>query len=162
MAARHSTPDLCDAHREFVRVAEPVFRDFGGIERYAGVIRTVKCFEDNSRIAERVAEPGDGAVLVVDGGGSLRCALLGDNLAQTAMSNGWSGLLVYGCVRDVEVLATIALGVKALAPHPMKSLKRGVGETDGVVEFAGVSFVPGHYLYADANGVIVSPTDLAG
>ena len=137
-----------------------MFRDFGGRGAFGGMIHTIKCFEDNSLVADKVSQPGAGGVLVVDGGGSRRCALLGDNLALQAIEAGWSGVLVYGCVRDVEILSTLALGVKALAAHPVRSTKRDVGEFDRVVEFAGVSFVPGHYLYADANGVIVSPTDL--
>jgi regulator of ribonuclease activity A len=159
-ANRFCTPDLCDEYPEIVRVAAPIFRGFGGVSSFGGEIDTIKCFEDNSLLAERVGEPGEGGVLVVDGGGSLRCGLLGDNLAAKAAANGWSGVVVYGCVRDVEVLARIDLGIQALAAHPMKSIKRQVGEYDRVLDFAGVSFIPGHYVYADANGLLVSPTDL--
>jgi regulator of ribonuclease activity A len=158
--SRICTPDLCDEHPEIVRVAAPIFRGFGGTSSFGGEIDTIKCFEDNSLVARKVDEPGEGGVLVVDGGGSLRCGLLGDNLAAKAAANGWSGVVVYGCVRDVEALARIDLGIQALAAHPVKSLKREVGEYDRVVEFAGISFIPGHYLYADANGLLVSPTDL--
>ncbi len=154
------TPDLCDQHAETVRVADPIFRGFGGVSAFGGQIVTIKCFEDNSLVAEKVDEPGNSWVLVVDGGGSLRCALLGDNLAAKAAANGWTGVVVYGCVRDVGVLAEVELGIQALAAHPMKSVKRGVGEYDRVLDFAGVSFIPGHYVYADANGLLVSPTDL--
>ena len=154
------TPDLCDEHAEIVRVADPIFRGFGGVSSFGGQIVTIKCFEDHSLLAETVDEPGKGRVLVVDGGGSRRCALLGDNLAVTAAANGWAGVVVYGCVRDVEELAEIAFGVQALAAHPLRGIKRGIGEYDRVLDFAGVSFIPGHYVYADANGLLVSPTEL--
>jgi regulator of ribonuclease activity A len=153
-------PDLCDAHPELVRVAEPMFSNFGGRIAFGGTITTIKCFEDNSLVADVVKTPGEGRVLVVDAGGSTRCGMVGDNLAADAARNGWQGIVVYGCVRDVDVLAEIDVGIQALAPHPMKSVKRGVGERDLVVHFAGVSFVPGQYLYADNNGVLVSPTRL--
>jgi regulator of ribonuclease activity A len=155
-----SLPDLCDLHADAVRAAEPVFMSFGGRSAFGGPIRTIKCFEDNSLVAERVREPGDGAVLVIDGGGSRRCALVGDNLARLASERGWAGILAYGCVRDVSELAAIDLGVQALAAHPLRSIKRGEGQRDLVVEFAGLSFVPGHYVYCDPNGVVVSPIAL--
>ncbi|TAA43878.1 putative 4-hydroxy-4-methyl-2-oxoglutarate aldolase [Pseudoxanthomonas winnipegensis] len=150
-----STPDLCDAHPE-VQVAEPLFRDFGGAQAFSGTIVTLRCPEDNSRVREQVEQAGTGKVLVIEAGGSLRHAMLGDMLAEKAVANGWSGVLVHGCVRDVEVLANLPLGIKALAAVPMKTEKRGLGEVDVPVRFAGVSFVPGHWLYADANGVIVA------
>jgi len=155
-------PDLCDANEDIVRVAEPIFSAFGGRAAYGGVIETIKCFEDNSVVAERVGEPGSGRVLVVDGGGSCRCALLGDNLARKAADNGWEGIVVYGCVRDVGELREMDIGVHALAAHPLRSVKKGVGERDRVVTFAGVSFIPGQYVYADANGIIVAPVSLLG
>lgn len=154
-------PDLCDAHGDLVSILEPIFSGFGGIDAFGGPAVTVKCFEDNSRVGELVAQPGAGRVLVVDGGGSLRCALLGDNLAQKAADNGWAGVLVYGCVRDVEILAGIELGVQALAPHPRRSVKRGVGDVDVAVTFAGVTIRPGDHVYADANGVITAPEALS-
>lgn len=150
-----STPDLCDAHPE-VQVAEPLFRDFGGAPAFSGTIVTLRCPEDNSRVREQVEQAGTGKVLVIEAGGSLRHAMLGDMLAEKAVANGWSGVLVHGCVRDVEVLANLPLGIKALAAVPMKTEKRGLGEVDVPVRFAGVSFVPGQWLYADANGVIVA------
>jgi len=153
-------PDLCDANAEIVRVAEPLFRSFGCRRSYGGPIATVKCFEDNSGVAARVDESGEGRVLVVDAGGSKRCAILGDNLASRAAKRGWQGIIVYGCVRDVDELAVIDLGVHALAAHPLRSVKRGVAEHDLVVSFAGVSFVPGQYVYADPNGIIVAPVAL--
>ena len=153
-------PDLCDANADIVRVAEPVFRSFGGRAAFGGPIETIKCFEDNSLVAERVDEPGEGRVLVVDGGGSRRCALVGDNLAAKASANGWAGIVVYGCVRDVDELANIDVGVQALGAHPLRSVKAGVGTRDLVLHFAGASFVPGQFCYADNNGVLVSPVDL--
>lgn len=153
-------PDLCDAYGEAVEVLEPMFADFGGRSSFGGPVRTLKCHEDNSLVAQRVDEPGDGAVLVVDGGGSLRCALLGDNLAAKAARNGWAGVLVYGCVRDVEALAQIDLGIQALAAHPRRSVKQGIGERDVPVTFGGVRFAPGRFVYADGNGVIVADQPL--
>ena len=154
-------PDLCDAHGDVVRVAQPMFAFYGARRSYGGPIATIKCFEDNSLVAERLAQPGEGRVLVVDGGGSMRCALLGDSLASQASLNGWQGVIVFGCVRDVDELARIELGVHALAAHPMRSVKRGVGQQDVVVAFAGVDFVPGHHAYADANGILVAPISLS-
>lgn len=155
-----SLPDLCDAHPDVVRVAEPLFTGYGGRRAFGGPIRTVKCFEDNSLVAERVREPGEGAVLVVDGGGSRRCALVGDNLAALASENGWAGILVYGCVRDVEELAAIDVGIQAVACHPLRSIKRGEGQRDVPVSFAGVHFIPDQFVYCDPNGVVVAPVAL--
>lgn len=154
------TPDLCDAYPDQVQVLEPMFSNFGGHDSFGGQIVTLKCFEDNSRVKEQAELDGKGKVLVVDGGGSLRCALLGDMIAEKAARNGWEGLVIYGCVRDVDVLAQTQVGIQALASHPLKSQKRGLGDLDVVVTFAGVTFRPGHYLYADNNGVIVSPVPL--
>lgn len=154
-----TTPDLCDTHPE-VQVAEPLFRGYGGRVAFHGAIATVRCHEDNSRVRELAGTPGQGRVMVVDGGGSLRRALLGDQIAATAARNGWAGFLIHGAVRDVEVLAQLDLGVQALAAHPMKTEKRGLGEVDVPVRFAGVDFHPGHWLYADGNGVIVSARKL--
>ena len=154
-----TTPDLCDNHPE-VAVADPVFRDYGGNPAFCGRIVTTDCFEDNSRVRDLVATDGRGKVLVVQGGGSLRRSLLGDMLAERAVANGWSGLLINGCVRDVEALAKLPLGVKALAACPVKTEKLGVGEVDVAVTFAGLTFSPGHWLYADRNGVVVAVTDL--
>lgn len=150
------TCDLCDDHPDKVRVCEPLFANFGGRQAFGGQIVTVKCFEDNSRVKELLATPGLGRVLVVDGGGSLRCALLGDLIGDSAVKQGWSGVIVYGCVRDVDALAELDLGVQALASIPLKSVRKGVGETELPVTFGGVTFTPGEYVYADNNGVIVS------
>lgn len=153
------TPDLCDAYPD-VAVVEPMFGNFGGRDSFGGQIVTVKCFEDNSLVKELVAEDGTGKVMVVDGGGSLRRAMLGDMLAEQAAKNGWAGIIIYGCVRDVDVLIQTALGIQALASHPMKTDKRGVGELNIPVTFGGVTFRPGEYVYADNNGIIVSPSAL--
>lgn len=154
------TCDLCDAHPEDVRVCEPMFNQFGGREAFAGEMVTVKCFEDNSRVKEVLATPGAGKVLVVDGGGSLRCALLGDMIGEDAVKNGWSGIIVHGCVRDVDALASLDLGVQAMAAIPLKSVRRGEGQLNIPVTFGGITFVPGQYIYADSNGVLVSAKKL--
>ncbi|MBP0942653.1 ribonuclease E activity regulator RraA [Pseudomonas alliivorans] len=154
------TPDLCDAYPDLIQVVEPMFSNFGGRDSFGGKIVTLKCFEDNSLVKEQIALDGKGKVLVVDGGGSLRCAMLGDMVAEQASKNGWEGVLIYGCVRDVDMLAQTDLGVQALASHPKKSEKRGVGELNVPVTFGGVTFKPGDYLYADNNGVIISPSPL--
>ena len=153
------TPDLCDAHPE-VQVVEPMFGNFGGREAFGGEIVTVKCFEDNSVVKEQVAKPGKGKVMVVDGGGSMRAALLGDMLADQAVENGWEGLLIYGCIRDVDAIGETDLGVQALGTYPRKTEKRGLGDLNVPVTFGGVTFQPGHYVYADNNGVVVSTKSL--
>jgi regulator of ribonuclease activity A len=149
-----STPDLCDAHPDDVRVLEPLLQPFGGREAFGGEIVTIKCFEDNSLVKQLAAKPGHGRVMVVDGGGSLRRALLGDMIAANAADNGWAGLIIYGAVRDVEALRDIELGVMAMAPIPVKTDKRGLGDLDVPVTFGGVTFHPGEFAYADDNGVI--------
>ncbi|MFZ5722819.1 MAG: ribonuclease E activity regulator RraA [Pseudomonadota bacterium] len=154
------TCDLCDEHPEDVRVCEPMFSQFGGRECFGGEIVTAKCFEDNSRVKETLATPGKGKVLVVDGGGSLRCAMLGDMIGEDAVKNGWEGVIVYGCVRDVDALGTLDLGVQALAAIPLKSNRRGEGQKDIPVTFGGITFVPGQYVYADNNGIVVSAKKL--
>jgi len=154
------TPDLCDEYPELVEVVEPMFHNFGGIDNFGGEIVTVKCFEDNSIVKEQVGLPGNGRVMVVDGGGSKRNALLGDMLAEKAASNGWAGLIIYGCIRDVDVIRQTNLGVQALGCNPRKTEKRGLGDLNVEVKFGGVVFKPGHYVYADNNGVIVSPKAL--
>lgn len=156
----YSVPDICDDFIEEISVLEPLFTDFGGKVKFSGEIATIKCFEDNSLVRDAVRSPGQGRVLVVDGGGSLRHALLGDLLAAAAAENGWQGLLINGCVRDVEILETIDLGVKALKSHPVKTAKRGEGQLDVNVTFAGATIRPGAFLYADANGVVVAARDL--
>lgn len=153
-------PELCDRFPEQVRVVEPMFINFGGRERFSGPVQTVKTFEDNSLVREQVGEPGLGRVLVVDAGGSMRCALLGDMLAAKASDNGWAGIVMYGCIRDVNAISDIDIGVQALGVHPIKSEKRGRGELGVAVRFAGVDIVPGDYCYADNNGILFSSMEL--
>ena len=150
------TADLCDDYSQTVQICEPVFSDFGGESRFHGEISTIKCYEDNSLVREAVAEPGRGRVLVVDAGGSLRCAMLGDLLAAKAVENGWAGVIMYGLIRDSADIAKMQLGVKALGTLPLKSVKKGLGERDVQVRFAGVLFVPGQFVYADEDGIICS------
>ncbi len=152
------TADLCDAHA--VEVLEPLFRDFGGAARFSGPVATVRVYEDNVLVREVLESPGAGRVLVVDGGGSLYCALLGDRLAQLACDNGWSGVVVNGCVRDTAQLAAIPIGIRALAAHPRKSGKQGEGEQNMILRMAGTGISPGQYLYADEDGVIIAPQPL--
>ena len=154
------TCDLCDDHPDDVRVCEPMFGSFGGREAFGGEIVTVKCHEDNSRVKELLATPGKGKVLVVDGGGSMRCALMGDMIGESAVQQSWEGVIIYGCVRDVDALAQLDLGVHAVAAIPLKSVRKGVGETGLDITFGGVTFVQGQYVYADNNGVIVAAKKL--
>ena len=151
-----ATTDLSDAHPE-TQVCEPIFHDFGGRKSFHGPIATLKVFEDNALVRAALEEKGEGRVLVVDGGGSMRCALLGGNLGQLAVKNGWAGVVVYGCIRDSEEIATQAVGVKALGVHPRKS-EKGLHSAlrNKTVNFAGASFKPGSWLYADADGIVVS------
>ena len=151
-----TTPDLCDDHPDDVRVLAPMFRTFGGREAFFGPAVTVRCHEDNSRVKDLVGTPGEGRVIVVDGGGSTAKALLGDQLAQSAADNGWAGAVIHGAVRDVEILRTIDLGVQALCSIPLKTEKLGVGDVGLTVTFGGVTITPGDWVYADANGVVVS------
>lgn len=151
-----STPDLCDEHGDAVQVLDPVFRHYGAIRRFGGEVETVQCFEDNSRVAELLKTPGNGRVLVVDGGASPRRSLLGDNLAAAAVTNGWSGVVINGYIRDVEDVEPMAVGVMALGGIPRKTDKRGRGEVGVTLEFAGVTIRRGDYLYADGTGIIVS------
>jgi len=153
------TPDLCDDFPE-VKVVEPGFKNYGGVKAFGGEVVTVKCYEDNSVVKEQVGLPGEGRVMVVDGGASTRHALLGDMLAAKAADNGWAGLIIYGCIRDVDDIGKTALGVQALGTQPRKSEKRGLGDLNVPVTFGGVTFRPGQYVYADNNGIIVSEKPL--
>ncbi|MBJ6761563.1 ribonuclease E activity regulator RraA [Myxococcaceae bacterium JPH2] len=157
------TADLCDTHGSapHFQVASPGLLDYGGRRAFFGPISTVHALEDNSLVRRALEEEGRGRVLVVDGGGSLRCALVGDQLALLAERNGWAGVVVNGCIRDADDVARIAVGVKALGTHPRKSLKRNEGERDVEVRFAGVTFRPGQHLYADSDGLVVSDTALS-
>lgn len=154
-----STPDLTDAHAQAAAI-ELQFASYGRIRQFGGRAVTIKCHEDNSLVKQCVAEPGAGRVIVVDGGGSLRRALLGDMLAQQAAANGWAGLVINGAVRDVDEIAAMALGVQALGHCPLKTEKLGMGQRDVPIAFGGVAIAPGDYIYADNNGVIVSKRPL--
>ena len=155
-----ATTDLSDAHPD-LQVCDPVFADYGGVYKFYGPIRTLKIFEDNALVRSTLETPGDGAVLVVDGGASMRCALVGGNLGVLAVKNNWAGIVVNGCVRDSEELVEHDVGIKALATHPRKS-EKGLhsGHVDKVVTFAGVTFKPGAWIYCDGDGIVVSETKL--
>jgi len=161
MTTLKATADLCDDHADAVQVCEPAFRAYGGRHAFSGPVCTVRCFEDNSRIKEAVDGPGEGRVLVVDGGGSRRRALFGGNLGLAAVKNGWAGVIIHGCIRDSAELAQLNLGIRALGTMPLRSEKRGIGDRDVPVRFAGVTFRPGDYVYADEDGVVVSHGPLA-
>lgn len=153
-----ATTDLSDAHPD-APVAAPIFRDFGGKTAFHGQVKTIKVFEDNALVRSTLETPGEGRVLVVDGGGSDRCALVGGNLGVLGVKNGWAGIVVNGCIRDSEEIGGQEIGVKALATHPRKSEKGlHTAHRDKVVNFAGVTFKPGAWLYADADGILVSDT----
>ena len=155
-----STPDLCDVYEGGISVLDPIFTNFGGRERFYGEAVTVKCFEDNSTVKELAGTAGKGRVMVVDGGGSLRRALLGDMIGANALANGWAGFVIYGSIRDVDELGAMDLGVQALATHPMKTEKKGVGDLDVPVTFAGVTIHSGDFVACDNNGIVVSPVAL--
>lgn len=158
-----STCDLYDRFEGTARVADAVFRDFGARRRFHGKAVTVKCFEDNSRVKELLATPGQGKVLVVDGGGSLRAALMGDMIAQSGVTNGWEGVVIHGCVRDTAVLATLDLGIKALGTIPRKTVRNGEGQTGLSINFAGLRVAPGDLVFADEDGVLVlDPAEFEG
>jgi len=157
-----ATCDLCDAHKtdDTLRVLPPVFHSYGGRSHFCGPVATVKCFEDNTFVKAAVESPGHGRVLVVDGGGSLRRALVGGNLAAAAVKNGWAGLVIDGCVRDKAELAACELGVRALALMPMPPVRRNEGQADVTVVVQGVPMRPGDWLYADDDGIVVATKDL--
>lgn len=155
-----STPDLCDDHGDAVKVLELPLRHYGGDQNFHGEVVTIKCFEDNSLVADTVKTPGHGRVLVVDGGASTRRSLLGDNLARAACDNGWAGIVINGYLRDVEEIAPMPIGVMALGSVPRKTEKRGEGQSGLAVEFGNCRIEPGQHLYADLTGVILSPQKL--
>ena len=155
-----ATADLCDEHSDQLSIVTPMFTAYGGRIAFCGQIRTLKVFEDNALVRQTLSTPGKGNVLVVDGGGSLRCALVGDQLALLARQNNWSGVIVYGCVRDSVAMQAMDVGIRALNTHPLRSLRKGIGEGDIVVAFGGVKFTPGQWLYADADGIVVSEAAL--
>jgi regulator of ribonuclease activity A len=154
------TVDLVDAHQDRVRSCEVQFRQFGAVRSFCGPIRTIRTFEDNALIRETLGTPGNGAVLVVDGGGSLRSALVGDVIAGIGVEHGWAGLVLWGAVRDVGPLGALPIGIKALGSNPMRSAKNRVGRVDVPVSFGGVLFTPGEMLYSDDDGILVSAAPL--
>lgn len=158
---KKSTSDLCDHYSDDLQILEPLYQNYGQKQEFEGQVVTVKCFEDNSMVKQLSTESGHGKVLVVDGGGSLRHALLGDLIAAKFVENGWSGLVIHGCVRDVEILKTMDLGVRALNSIPIKSVRKGLGETGVPIRIAGANINSGDWIYADETGIIVSEKQLA-
>ncbi len=156
----YNTSALCDIYLEQVDVVEPMFSNFGGCASFAGQITTLKCFEDNGLIREVLEQDGEGRVLLVDGGGSLRRALIDAELAALAEENEWEGIVVYGCVREVDELEDMSLGIQALASIPVGATSQNIGEIDVAVNFGGVTFLPEDYLYADNTGLILSQEPL--
>ena len=155
-----TTADLCDAFGPVVRLVAPIFRDYGGVRRFTGPIETVRVSDDNALVAQTLETAGMGRVLVVDGGGSLRCALVGGRLAALAHTNGWAGLVINGCVRDSAEIREISLGVRAIESSPRRGGKTGSGQRGAAVSFAGVTFTPGNFLYADEDGVVLADRSL--
>lgn len=155
-----ATADLFDKYEDRVSSCDTQFRQYGGKRAFHGQIATVRCFQDNVLLKKALSEPGLGRVLVVDGGGTLGTALVGDIIAGLAYTNGWSGIVIYGAVRDTVALAKLDIGVKALGSNPKKSRKIGVGEVDVPLGIDGVTFVPGHWVYSDDDGILVSATEL--
>lgn len=154
------TTDLYDANEGRVQVMLPLLQSYGGRPRFFGQIVTLKLFEDNTLVREVLGTPGLGKVLVIDGGGSLRCALLGDQIAELAVKNQWEGVVIWGCIRDSVAINQLDIGVRALATNPKKSVKRGEGQQNLQLSFGDVTFTPGEWLYADEDGVLLSAVQL--
>ena len=157
-----TTADLADDYADILQSCAIQFRDMGGRARFSGPVRTLECFKDNKLFKSIMSEPGDGAVLVVDGKGSLDAALMGDMIAALGMNNGWAGCVINGAVRDSVILGTLDFGVKAIGTNPIKSTKTGAGKADIAIDFGGVSFEPGQWIYCDEDGAIVAPHQLPG
>ncbi|KAE9529876.1 ribonuclease E activity regulator RraA [Testudinibacter aquarius] len=157
---RIDTSELCDIYQDQIDVVEPIFSSFGGKTSFCGKVTTVKCFESNGLIEEVLEEDGLGRVLLIDGGGSVRRALIDADLAQLAADNDWEGIIVYGAVRQLDILENLDLGIHALAPIPVSADDKTLGETDVPINFGGVSFLPEDYVYADLTGIILSPEPL--
>lgn len=155
------TADLVDAHAASLRGCNAQFHSYGGRARFHGPVRTIQCFEDNLLIKQTLSTPGNGAVLVIDGGASLRCCLLGDFMAELGHKNGWAGFIVWGAVRDTVALGKLDLGLKALGSHPFRPTKTGAGSIDTPVEFGDVTFRPGDWVYADEDGIVISDRNLS-
>lgn len=154
-------PDLCDLYSEQLQIAEPIFTSYGKRTCFYGEVVTVSCFEDNSRVRELVAQNGKGKIMVIDGGGSKRRALLGDMLAEKAVNNGWEGFVINGAIRDIAAQSQLSIGIHALCAHPIPTEKRGLGDLGKTLRFAGITIAPGDYIYCDLNGIAVSKQPLA-
>ncbi|GAA4276264.1 ribonuclease E activity regulator RraA [Aquimarina mytili] len=154
------TADLSDQYPSDLSCATPIFKSFGKKTAFWGEITTLKLFEDNSFVRKQLETNGKGKVLVVDGGGSLRCALVGDRLAQLAIDNQWEGIIVYGCIRDSKIINTMDVAIRAIHTCPIKSIKRNIGEEDINVAFASIKFIPGNFVYVDEDGILVSAQNL--
>ena len=157
-----ATADLCDAHPDRVKVCQTPFRSFGQVAAFHGPIRTLSVLDDNALVRQVLERPGQGAVLVVNGGGSLKRALVGDNLAKLAIDNGWAGIVVHGVIRDSGVIDSMGIGIKAMGVIPLRADRDAIGEIDIPTAFGGVIFTPGDWLYADEDGVVVSAQRLHG
>ncbi|WCJ32511.1 Ribonuclease E inhibitor RraA/Dimethylmenaquinone methyltransferase [Euphorbia peplus] len=161
-----ATAEACDANAALLtsgdlRALQPVFKIYGQRRMFSGPVVTLKVFEDNVLVRELLESKGQGRVLVIDGGASMRCALVGGNLGQLAQNMGWNGIVVNGCIRDVDEINECDIGVRALASHPMKSNKKGMGEKHVLVNIGGIQIRDGEWLYADSDGVLISKTELA-
>ena len=157
---QYNTSELCDMYLDSVDVVEPMFANFGGRNSFGGEVTTIKCHEANGQIRDILARNGEGKVLVIDGGGSLRRALVDLELAELALDNGWEGIIVYGCIRDVDVIDELEIGIQALASIPVLASDNNDGEIDTPVNFGGVTFLPEDHVYADSTGIILSPEPL--
>ncbi|MBP1325923.1 regulator of ribonuclease activity A [Leucobacter exalbidus] len=160
--AEISTADLYDERGKALQSLSLQLQDIGGMTGFSGPVRTIRCFQDNALVRRALESPGNGAVLVVDGAGSLATALVGDQIASLAADNGWAGLIVNGAVRDRIAIGTLPIGVKALGSNPAKSTKTGEGEVDVPVDIGGITFAPGAYVWCDEDGVLVDPAGNAG
>ena len=156
----YKTADLCDEFSDKLNIIEPGFISYGGNIFFQGPISTVKCFEDNSKVRHQLSTPGNGRVLVVDAGGSRRCAMLGDILADMGVKNGWNGIIMNGLIRDSFEISQMPIGVMALGMHPEKSEKKNIGDIDTEISFSGVTFKPGDWVYADHDGIVLSKEQL--
>ncbi len=163
MKLDRATADLVDAYRDSGRIVScgVQFAHFGKRTRFAGAIRTIETHEDNALVKKLAGEPGRGGVLVIDGAGSLRTALVGDKIAGLAAANGWAGLVIFGAIRDAAALRDIDIGIKALGSNPWTSAKAGLGAVDIPVRFGGTTFTPGAWLYSDEDGILVADGELA-
>ncbi|WP_339921107.1 ribonuclease E activity regulator RraA [uncultured Flavobacterium sp.] len=155
-----TTADLWDEYDTLLSCVDPIFNHFGNKKNFSGKITTIKLFEGNSLVRKQLELDGKGKVLLIDGGASLRCALIGDQLAELAIQNNWQGIIVNGCIRDSEVINAMNIGIKALNTSPVKSVKRNLGEINIPVKFGGITFIPGDYIYADGDGILVSNNNL--